>query len=904
MLNPPETIKLTMESVCTMLGYRTSTWRDVQAVIRRDDFISSIVNFDSEGMDPRLRLTMEREYLSLPNYNHAAANRASKACGPLLQWVEAQVSYCAILERIGPLREEVGLLRHQAQQTEAQAVAIEQMITELEGKIVSYRDQYASLISQSQRLKGEMESVKSKVERSQALLTSLGSERTRWTASIASFDSKLGCLAGNSLVAALFLAYCGKMEQKQREQLLEQLWTYLASFGIEHQLSSQQAIIGYLTTPETILSWQDSGLPVDDLCAENALMIESAVQYPLIIDPTDRIKQFLVARHKLVVTSFLDSAFVKHLETALRFGHSILIQDAEYLDPIINPVLNKEYHKTGGRTLIQLGKQLIDFSPNFKLFLVTRATDFDFSSHVTSRTTLVNFTITPSSLERQLSAAVLKSERPDVDSKRRDLMRLQGEYQLNLRQLESDLLHALSTAVNILEDDDVMKKLESIKVEAAEIGEKMKTAEDAMDSVVAITQQFGGLSLAATRLFGVLQNMATVNHVYQFSLEFFFDIFFQILEDCKGQTVEELTSALFRLAYKKVSAAVFHTDRDTLGLLMLEAYSGEPESAAATEDLSQIVESLCVGAWTSVATDSLADISSQTVALCCDDFDPSYRVVQLASDSGATLKTVSMGSIESQGIADSLIESAASHGDWVLVQNAHLQKSWLTHLEKRLRLMAQPHKGFRLFLTLDASTAPATLLLLAHTVTAEAPPGVQASMQSTFPAVAQTPVEQTRLFFLASWLHAVITELTRFVPLGWQKDYEFHEGDFDAALRAIGGWTGHEAGQRSNVSPSALPWTAITSVVSEVYGGKIEVAEDYERLQALVSDVLRVDYFNTGVLLGPRAVPDGSDVASFVEWIKELPQQEASWLGLNTDADDIIRARHAEGVVKLVEELR
>jgi hypothetical protein len=39
-------------------------------------------------------------------------------------------------------------------------------------------------------------------------------------------------------------------------------------------------------------------------------------------------------------------------------------QDAEYLDPVLNHVPNKEYQKTGGRVLIQLGKQKIDFSHN------------------------------------------------------------------------------------------------------------------------------------------------------------------------------------------------------------------------------------------------------------------------------------------------------------------------------------------------------------------------------------------------------------------------------------------------------------------------------------------------------------------------------------------------------------
>ncbi|KNZ49097.1 uncharacterized protein VP01_520g2, partial [Puccinia sorghi] len=49
---------------------------------------------------------------------------------------------------------------------------------------------------------------------------------------------------------------------------------------------------------------------------------------------------------------------------------------------------------------------------------------------------------------------VLRAERPDTDTKRTDLMRLQGEFKLRLRHLEKSLLQALSESTgNILDND-------------------------------------------------------------------------------------------------------------------------------------------------------------------------------------------------------------------------------------------------------------------------------------------------------------------------------------------------------------------------------------------------------------------------------------------------------------------
>lgn len=47
-------------------------------------------------------------------------------------------------------------------------------------------------------------------------------------------------------------------------------------------------------------------------------------------------------------------------------------KDVESYDPVLNPVLNREVRRTGGRVLITLGDQDIDLSPSFVIFLSTR----------------------------------------------------------------------------------------------------------------------------------------------------------------------------------------------------------------------------------------------------------------------------------------------------------------------------------------------------------------------------------------------------------------------------------------------------------------------------------------------------------------------------------------------------
>ncbi|KAH9043831.1 dynein heavy chain protein 1 [Lactarius pseudohatsudake] len=579
MANPPEAVKSAMESVCTILGHKIDGWRTVQGIIRRDDFIQRIVNFDTTTqMTKPLRDLMKRDFLSRPSYNFENVQRASKACGPLVKWVLAQVRFSEILDKVEPLRNEVQSLEQQADQTKQQATTIITMISELEASIQKYKEEYALLISETQAIKFEMERVQGKVDRSMKLLESLSSERARWEAGSRTFDVEMSTIVGDVLLSAAFLAYSGFFDQHYREVMWQEWINHLTEANIKFK--PELSFNEYLSTADDRLSWQSKGLPSDNLFTENAIMLKRFSRYPLIIDPTGQATTFLLNEHKdrkITVTSFLDEAFLKVLESALRFGNPLLIQDVEHLDPILNAVLNKEIRRTGGRVLIRLGSQDIDFSPSFTMFLSTRDPSVDFSPDICSRVTFVNFTMTRSSLQSQSLDQVLKVERPDTEQKRTDLMKVQGEFRVRLRTLEKLLLQALNeSSGNILDDDKVIDTLETLKREAADITRKVEETDIVMKEVEQVTAEYLPIAQACSSVFFILEQLNLVSHFYQFSLRFFLDIFdyalhhnphLQGISD-HGARRDILLKDLFLITYRRTSRALFHRDHVMLAVLL------------------------------------------------------------------------------------------------------------------------------------------------------------------------------------------------------------------------------------------------------------------------------------------------------------------------------------------------
>ncbi|XP_066262861.1 dynein heavy chain, cytoplasmic isoform X1 [Euwallacea similis] len=583
MANPPAIVKLALESICLLLGENASDWKSIRAVIMRDNFINTVVNnFNTEDISDEVRDRMKAKYLSNPDYNFEKVNHASNACGPLVKWAMAQIQYADMLKKVEPLRQELSSLETQAEVNKQRGEDVKNLLSQLEQSIASYKEEYAQLIAQAQAIKTDLENVQAKVNRSIALLKSLVIERERWEATSETFRAQMSTIVGDVLLSAAFIAYGGYFDQHYRQNLFTTWCQHLTQAAILYR--PDIARTEYLSNPDERLRWQANALPSDELCTENAIMLKRFNRYPLIIDPSGQATEFIMNEYKdrkITKTSFLDDSFRKNLESALRFGNPLLVQDVENYDAILNPVLNRELRRTGGRVLITLGDQDIDLSPSFIIFLSTRDPTVEFPPDICSRVTFVNFTVTRSSLQSQCLNQVLKAERPDIDAKRSDLLKLQGEFHLRLRQLEKSLLQALNDAKGkILDDDSVITTLETLKKEAAEIGQKVEETDKVISEIETVSQQYLPLSQACSNTYFTMDSLNQVHFLYQYSLQFFLDMFNSVLlsnSNLDGisdyqQRLNIITTDLFQVVYERIARGMLHNDRMTFAILLSRIY--------------------------------------------------------------------------------------------------------------------------------------------------------------------------------------------------------------------------------------------------------------------------------------------------------------------------------------------
>ena len=561
-------------------------WAETKNAIMKEDFISTIKNTKAEDLGEKVTNIIKKQIKDPANHwNIDQIKNAFKEVGLLAEWIESTVMCADISNQMEPMKQEIKSLNAQKEKVENEYNEIKKEKESLEKSIEQLKKNYEESVVESNTIKKDMEEVKSKVERSEKLLNNLTSEKDRWSEQMTDFKVHINNLLGDTFLSSSFLAYIGFYDAFYRKYLKEKGRQILHENSII--CSNDLDEVEWLTKPNDKVVWQKCSLPTDNICLENATILERFNRYPLIIDPAGQATEFIklyYASKKLNATSFTDPNFLKTLESALRFGYPILVQDVEKIDPIMNSLLNKEIHKQGGRNLIRIGDQEIDFSLSFNMFMVTRDSSCHFTPDLCSRVTFLNFTITPSSLQNQILDIILKSERPEVNQAKEDLVKAQREFKLQLRQLEEDLLQALNSEGNLLENDKVMSRLEEIKKKSQDISIEVSKSEDIMKDLETTMNEYSPIANKSSRIFFALDTLETIHYLYRYSLSFFMDVLSYIINSKELSEIpktsyndrqNKIVNMLFIEIYHRVGYSLLNKDQLILAMRLAQINLGD-----------------------------------------------------------------------------------------------------------------------------------------------------------------------------------------------------------------------------------------------------------------------------------------------------------------------------------------
>ncbi|KAJ8266677.1 hypothetical protein GJAV_G00133350 [Gymnothorax javanicus] len=525
---PPKQVQAVCECILVMRGYKEISWKSAKGMMSEANFLRSLMEMDCDAINTSQVKTV-RGFLKNLNTSLEEMQAISRAGAGMLKFVEAVMGYCDVAKEIKPKREQVARLEKNFFQSKRELEKIQDELEAIQKELGALGQKYEAAISEKQQLQEEAEIMERRLIAADKLISGLGSENERWTEDLEELKQCRVRLLGDCLVCAAFLSYEGAFSWDFRNEMVYKVWQQdVLDRCIP--LSQPFRLENLLTDEVEISRWGSEGLPPDELSVQNGILTTRASRFPLCIDPQQQALNWIKRKEEknnLKVSSFNDPDFLKQLEMAIKYGFPFLFQDVdEYIDPVIDNVLEKNVKGAEGRQVIMLGDKEVDYDPNFKLYLNTKLSNPKYSPSVFGKAMVINYTVTLKGLEDQLLSVIVGFERKELEEQRERLIQETSDNKRLLKDLEDSLLRELATSTgNMLDNVELVQTLEETKSKASEVFEKLRLAES---TTVDIDKLRDGYRPAAKRgaiLFFVLAEMALVNTMYQYSLASYLEVF-------------------------------------------------------------------------------------------------------------------------------------------------------------------------------------------------------------------------------------------------------------------------------------------------------------------------------------------------------------------------------------------
>eukprot|EP00069_Balaena_mysticetus_P013367 bmy_01484T0 len=508
---PPKQVQTVCECILMMKGYKDLNWKTAKGMMSDPNFLRSLMEIDFDSIT-QSQVKNIRGLLKTLNTTTEEMEAVSKAGLGMLKFVEAVMGYCDVFREIKPKRDKVARLERNFYLTKRELERIQNELAAIQRELEALGAKYEAAILEKQQLQEEAEIMERRLIAADKLISGLGSENVRWLNDLDELVHRRVKLLGDCLLCAAFLSYEGAFTWEFRDEMVNQVWqSDILERGIP--LSQPFRLENLLTDDIEISRWGSQGLPPDELSVQNGILTTRASRFPLCIDPQQQALNWIKRKEEknnLRVASFNDPDFLKQLEISIKYGTPFLFHDVdEYIDPVIDNVLEKNIKVSQGRQFIILGDKEVDYDSNFRLYLNTKLANPRYSPSVFGKAMVINYTVTRKGLEDQLLSVLVACERRELEEQRGHLIQETSENKNLLKDLEDSLLRELAASTgNMLDNADLVQTLEETKSKATEVSEKLKLAEKTALDIDRLRDGYRPAARRGAILFFVLSEMA------------------------------------------------------------------------------------------------------------------------------------------------------------------------------------------------------------------------------------------------------------------------------------------------------------------------------------------------------------------------------------------------------------
>lgn len=539
-------------------------------------FLSKLLAFCEFKKDLINEETIEllEPYFDLDGFTPAVARNASKAAEGLCAWVIAMSQYHNASKFVKPKLEALML-------AEAKLEQAQKSLDTAEGKCAACRDvleklqeQFQEKMNEKAKIAQNAKDIQRKMEKATDLINLLSNERERWGEDSRKFSDIKQNLVGDISMCCAFLNYFGAFNQVYRDKLLADV-CIKELFSKNIYFSSTFQISTFLFDNSVTNDWIVQGLPTDPLSIQNGILItvSKKTRFPLIIDPQGQGRTWILEKEKnnlppFGVTNQSHPKFRDHLEFALQEGCTLIVTGIEdSVDPVMDPVLEKELIKKAKTQFVMLGSKTIEMNQNFMCYLFTRLPNPLFSPELQAKTTLIDFTVTMKGLEEQLLGKVIQHEQSSLEEQLKNVLASVFLNSKSLNELDAKLLNKLTeNDGNLLDNEELINVLSETKFKANDVSEKLIKASETKKDVNEKRELYRPVATRGSILYFSIVEISLINPMYQTSLDQFLELFEKSMNTSDkspilNKRVMNILTTLTYITYRYINRGIYEKDK-------------------------------------------------------------------------------------------------------------------------------------------------------------------------------------------------------------------------------------------------------------------------------------------------------------------------------------------------------